>query len=151
MSFSFIWWCSLVILFKDLHEATFSKLRHNFFVSIVNSVSTDQVEISILRSEFLCSCAVNTLIIIKYYKTNGPCNNFEISTKQNKPFWNDCEKFVWALQFKITANYSNAYGPREEHKSSELSIMLTVSFVVIAQRIFWPHIANDFYYGLGLI
>ena len=39
-------------------------LRHNPFAPIVNSFSTGLI----LRSEFSCSCAMNTRIIIKYYK-----------------------------------------------------------------------------------
>ena len=80
---------------KQLHfirlvESPISRLRHNPSASIVNSFRLYGLwtlfEILILRSEFSCSCAVNTRIIITYYKqtviilklAQNKTNRFEI-------------------------------------------------------------------------
>ena len=93
-SFSFCEPKNLLMVRIILDGLNYPRLRHNPFASIVYSFSYGlwaQVEIPILRSEFSCSCAVNTHIIITYYKqttrviilksTQNKTNHFEMIMK----------------------------------------------------------------------
>ena len=96
---------------------------------------------NLLRSEFSCSCscAVNTRMIITYFKqtarviilksTQKKTNHFEMIMKSLCGLCISKFQKIYAffyhdfLGHPLLVNYSNAYRPREEHKSSELSIM----------------------------
>lgn len=78
-----------------------SRLPHNPFASIVNSFSTgyglSKVEFPILRVVFSCTCAVNTRIIITYYKQTARV--IILKSTQNKTnhfewLWKVCMAFV---------------------------------------------------------
>ena len=108
-----------------------TRLRYYPFASIVNSFSTGYV----LRSKFQY-WEVNFYAHAQWINewTNGPCNIFEIKTKQNKT--NHFEMIVKSLYgicnsklqqiygfiyydfpgHPLLVSHSNAYRPREEHR-----------------------------------
>ena len=91
-----------------------------------------QVEIPILRSEFSCSCAVNTRIIITYYgqtasvilnSTKNKTNNFEMIMKSLYGLCNSKLQQIYAFIYydfpghPLLVNYSNAIDQEKSIKS----------------------------------